>query len=123
MVDTDFPDDLRAAQIRLHQATAELSALCRTLPWSVEPLAGWEGTEHPHTGVVTGGRDASPGYTEGQQAAVERLRTECTDLSVTVAAHPYWDTVEREKRVGERMRLKHETLPAAAPVVDVVSAA
>lgn len=89
----------------------------------MEPLAGWEGDEHPHTGVVTGGRDASPGYTEDQQAAVERLRTECTDLSVTVATHPHWATVEREKLVGERMRLKHETCPTAALAVDVVSAA
>jgi hypothetical protein len=65
MADSDFPDDLRTAQTRLHQATSELAALTRRLFWSVEPMAGWPGTEHPHTGEVTGGREASPGWTTG----------------------------------------------------------
>ncbi|MGW0704316.1 hypothetical protein ACWD0A_34585 [Streptomyces sp. NPDC002867] len=123
MAGTDFPDDLRAAQTRLHQATSELAALCRSLPWSVEPMPGRHGTEHPHTGVVTGGREASPGWTEDQKQAVKRLRMECADLSVRVAAHPFWETVDGEKRVAERMRLKQATRPAAAPVVDVETAA
>ncbi|MFD0427149.1 hypothetical protein ACFQ60_00560 [Streptomyces zhihengii] len=61
MADSDFPDDLTAAQTRLHQATAEHAALVRTLPWSVEPHDGWPGTEHPHTGQISGGREPSPG--------------------------------------------------------------
>jgi hypothetical protein len=44
------------AQPRLHQAQAEYAAYCRNPPWSVEPLEGWPGTVHPHTGEVTGGR-------------------------------------------------------------------
>ncbi|MFP1625496.1 hypothetical protein ACLB9X_10015 [Streptomyces sp. 5K101] len=123
MADTDFPDDLRAAQTRLHQATSELAALCRTLAWSVEPLAGWEGQTHPYTGEVTGGRADSPGWTEEQQAAVDRLRAECVALSAAVATHPYWKTVEREKAVDSRMRLKAATRPEAVPVVDVETAA
>ncbi|MFE1500464.1 hypothetical protein ACFW89_36050, partial [Streptomyces albidoflavus] len=58
-----FPDDLKQLQARLHKAHADYQALCRTLPWSVEPLPGWPGTVHPHTGEVTGGREPSPGYT------------------------------------------------------------
>ncbi|MFF3734646.1 hypothetical protein ACFYXM_31245 [Streptomyces sp. NPDC002476] len=50
MAETTVPDDLRAAQVRLHQATAELSTLGRTLPWSAEPHDGWPGKEHAHTG-------------------------------------------------------------------------
>ncbi|MFP1629897.1 hypothetical protein ACLB9X_33230 [Streptomyces sp. 5K101] len=123
MADSDFPDDLLAAQTRLHQATAELAALCRTLPWSVEPMDGWPGTEHPHTGEVTGGREPSPGWTEEQKQAVKRLRMECTDLAVRIAAHPHWETVEAEKRLEERMRLKQATLLAAAPVANVDTAA
>jgi hypothetical protein len=112
MAEYDFPQDLRAAQTRLHQALSELSALCRTLPWSVDPMPGWEGQTHPHTGEVTGGRPKSPGYTEQQRADVERLRTQCRELSITVAAHPHWAQVETAKVVEERMRLKHVTRPA-----------
>ena len=122
MAGTDFPDDLRTAQTRLHQATSELAALCRTLPWSVEPMAGWPGTEHPHTGQVTGGREDSPGWTEEQKRLVKRLRMECTDLSIRIATHPYWDTVEAEKRVEARGTLKAEAR-SALPAADVTTAA
>lgn len=123
MAGTDFPDDLRAAQTRLHRATSELAAFCRSLPWSVEPTAGWPGTEHPHTGEVTGGRDASPGWTEEQKEAVKRLRLECTDLSVRITAHPYWLTLEGEARVKARSELKAATRPSTTPTVDVARAA
>ncbi|MFI2370517.1 hypothetical protein [Streptomyces sp. NPDC018833] len=123
MAGTDFPDDLRAAQIRLHQATSELATLCRTLPWSVEPMAGWPGTEHPHTGEVTGGRESSPGWSKEQKQAVKRLRMECTDLSIRIAAHPYWQTVDGEERVKARSVLRAETRPSAVPTVDVDTAA
>ncbi|MFD7015271.1 hypothetical protein [Streptomyces sp. NPDC059928] len=33
MAETSFPGDLLDAQMRLHQATAELAALLRSLPW------------------------------------------------------------------------------------------
>ncbi|MEU6059071.1 hypothetical protein [Streptomyces sp. NPDC047097] len=78
MAETDLPGDLLAAQMRLHQASADLSALLRSLPWSVEPMGGWPGTEHPHTGEVAGGREPSPGWTEEQKAVVDRLRQECS---------------------------------------------
>ncbi|MFF1465739.1 hypothetical protein [Streptomyces sp. NPDC058330] len=45
MAETPFPDDLRAAQVRLHQATAELMVFGRALPWSVEPHDAWPGKE------------------------------------------------------------------------------
>ncbi|MFK4687772.1 hypothetical protein [Streptomyces pristinaespiralis] len=120
MAETEFPEDLRAAQVRLHQATSELAALCRTLPWSVEPMPGRSGTEHPHTGEVTGGRE---GWTEEQKRTVKRLRMECTDLSVRIAAHPYWLTLEGEQRVKARSELKAITRPSATPAVDVARAA
>lgn len=123
MAGTDFPDDLRAAQIRLHQATSELAALCRTLPWSVEPMAGWPGTEHPHTGEITGGREASPGWTDEQKQAVQRLRTERTDLSIRIATHPYWDSFKGEARVDARQALKTGARPGAVPAIDVAEAA
>ncbi|MEV7129722.1 hypothetical protein [Streptomyces sp. NPDC093260] len=106
MAETSFPSDLLAARTRLNQATAELSALLRSLPWSVEPLEGWPGIEHPHTGEVTGGREPSPGWTNEQKASVARLRRECLELSATVTTHSYWDAFQGEDVVKERMRLK-----------------
>lgn len=123
MAGTDFPDDLAAAQTRLHQATAELRALLRTLPWSVEPHDGWPGTEHPHTGAITGGREPSPGWRDDQRSTVDRLRQECLDLSATVGTHPYWEALTGEDVVKERMRLKAGTRPAATPALDVTTAA
>ncbi|MET9427896.1 MULTISPECIES: hypothetical protein [unclassified Streptomyces] len=123
MAETDFPDDLRAAQTRLHQATSELAALCRNLPWSVEPLPGWPGIQHPHTGEVTGGRQDSPGWTEEEREAVARLRNECLDLSLCISTHPYWYKIEAEKRAQARSELKNLTRQVVVPVSDVTEAA
>jgi hypothetical protein len=85
------------------------------LPWSVEPMPGWPGTEHPHTGEVTGGREDSPGWTAEQKQTVKQLRMECTDLSIWVTAHSYWATLEGEQRVKARSELKAVTRPSAMP--------
>lgn len=108
MADTlPFPDDLIEFQQRLHEARAEYTALCRALPWSVEPLPGWPGTAHPHTGEVTGGRDASPGYTPEEEAEEKRLWDLVRDLSIAVSTHPHWDTLEKDAGlVKARMELK-----------------
>ncbi|MGA4867226.1 hypothetical protein ACPB9J_31825 [Streptomyces lavendulocolor] len=123
MARIDFPDDLQAAQTRLHQATAELAALCRKLPWSVGPMPGWPGTQHPHTGEITGGREDSPGWTEEEKEAVTRLLTECLDLSIRVSTHSYWRTIEDEDRAQVRSELKHLTRPVATPALDITEAA
>ncbi|MFI1607621.1 hypothetical protein ACH4YN_36835 [Streptomyces griseofuscus] len=123
MDQTDFPDDLLAAQTRLHRALAELSALLRSLPWSVEPMDGWPGTEHPHTGEITGGREPSPGWTAEQKTAVTRLRQECLELAATVTTHPHWASFQGADAVKERMRLKHQTEPAAAVTTADLTAA
>ncbi|TXS50133.1 hypothetical protein [Streptomyces sp. t39] len=123
MADYTFPDDLTAAQTRLHQATAELAALCRSLPWSVEPMDGWEGETHPHTGAVTGGRPASPGWTDEEKAAVDRLRAECRTLSATVTVHEHWAMYSGEDVYKARQALKAATRPSVVPVVDVAAAA
>ncbi|MFG3510635.1 hypothetical protein ACGF5F_34630 [Streptomyces sp. NPDC047821] len=121
--ETAFPDDLRAAQTRLRQATAELAALCGRLPWSVEPLPGWPGREHPHTGEVSGGREASPGWTEEEKEAVDRLRARCLELAMEVSGHPFWGQVEREKVAMTRSELKRVTRAEAAAALDVAEAA
>ncbi|MDQ0580733.1 hypothetical protein [Streptomyces rishiriensis] len=99
----DFPSDLRAGQEELHQVRAELSALLKRLPWSVEPLdgfsddAGWRKLERP----------ASPGWTADEQAEVEKLRQREHELAVFVTCHRFWAEVAVPDRVAARMSLKH----------------
>ncbi|MGA5078645.1 hypothetical protein ACPC37_13715 [Streptomyces griseoincarnatus] len=98
----DFPSDLRAGQEELHQVRAELSALLKRLPWSVEPLDGfsddngWRRVERP----------ASPGWTEDEQAEVEKLRRREHELAVFVSTHRYWAELTGSDRVYARSALK-----------------
>ncbi|MGW7433346.1 hypothetical protein ACWGIN_27875 [Streptomyces sp. NPDC054861] len=122
MAETSFPQDLIDAQARLHQARAEYAAYCRTLPWSVEPLDGWPGTVHPHTGEVTGGRAPSPGYTDEQKAEDVRLQALVRGLSIEVSTHPYWDTLPKDATVVKaRTALKHHPATVPAPAVDIAA--
>lgn len=99
----EFPSDLLAGQEELHQVRAELSALLRRLPWSVEPLDGfsddngWRRTERP----------ASPGWTADEQAEVEKLRRREHELAVFISTHRFWGEVAAEKRMQARSALKH----------------
>ena len=99
----EFPSDLLAGQEELHQVRAELSALLKRLPWSVEPVegfsddTGWRRTERP----------ASPGWTADEQAEVEKLRRREHELAVFVSTHRFWAEVSAEQRVDARSRLKH----------------
>ncbi|MER5386064.1 hypothetical protein ABT040_38445 [Streptomyces sp. NPDC002688] len=99
----DFPSDLLAGQEELHQVRAELLALLKRLPWSVEPLdgfsdtGGWRKVERP----------ASPGWTDDEQAEVEKLRQRERELAVFVSGHRFWSEVTPPEKVDARMRLKH----------------
>ncbi|AXE85570.1 hypothetical protein [Streptomyces sp. Go-475] len=99
----DFPSDLLAGQEELHQVRAELSALLKRLPWSVEPLDGfsddngWRKVERP----------ASPGWTADEQAEVEKLRRREHELAVFVSTHRYWSELSGPERVVARSALKH----------------
>jgi hypothetical protein len=103
-----FPADLLDLQRRLHQARHDYTALCAVLPWSVEPDPGWPGTAHPHTGEVTGGRPASPGWTDEQKVEHGRLFTLVQELAGAVMAHEYWATLPKDGTVVmARTQLKH----------------
>ncbi|MFI6204868.1 hypothetical protein ACIBAI_00490 [Streptomyces sp. NPDC051041] len=105
----DFPSDLLAGQEELHQVRAELSALLKRLPWSVEPMDGfsddngWRKVERP----------ASPGWSADEQAEVEKLRRRERELAVFVSTHRYWSELTGPDRMHARSRLKHvhETPP------------
>ncbi|MET7389411.1 hypothetical protein [Streptomyces sp. NPDC005385] len=99
----EFPSDLLAGQEELHQVRAELLALLKRLPWSVEPLdgfsdtGGWRKVERP----------ASPGWSPDEQAEVEKLRQREHELAVFVSGHRYWSEVAAPEKVEARMSLKH----------------
>lgn len=103
----DFPSDLRAGQEELHQVRAELSALLKRLPWSVEPLDGFE----DDGGWRKVARPASPGWSPDEQAEVEKLRRREHELAVFVTGHRFWTEVETADRVNARMHLKRAEEP------------
>ncbi|OIJ66194.1 hypothetical protein [Streptomyces mangrovisoli] len=99
----DFPSDLLAGQEELHQVRAELSALLKRLPWSVEPMDGFS----DDTGWRRVVRPASPGWTADEQAEVEKLRQREHELAVFVSTHRFWAEVTGPDGVEGRSRLKH----------------
>ncbi|MEV7060943.1 hypothetical protein AB0N95_36530 [Streptomyces microflavus] len=102
-----FPQDLRDAQLNLHRTRAAYEEYARALPWSAEPLPGWEAEKQLHSGFRSSKPD-SPGCTEAQHAEVARCRAELLELSITVSTHPFWEQVEQGQVVDARMRLKHQ---------------
>ncbi|MFJ6947951.1 hypothetical protein ACISU4_25440 [Streptomyces wuyuanensis] len=106
MAEYDFPDDLRDAQLRLHQARSAYRALCRDLPWSVEPAEGWTG-EEGHYSSYRREFPESPGWGEEQRAEEARLRELVLTLSIEVSTHPYWAALAGPDVVKARMALKH----------------
>ncbi|MET7857079.1 hypothetical protein ABZS81_07595 [Streptomyces sp. NPDC005318] len=101
----DFPEDLRDAQLALHRTRAAYERYAAGLPWSAEPMPGWEGEKQLHSGYRSGKAD-SPGYTAEQAVEVARYQAELLRLSTQVAAHAYWATLDNGV-VDARMALKH----------------
>lgn len=106
MPTTDFPQDLRDAQLALHQTRAAYERYAADLPWSAEPMPGWEGDKQLHSGYRSSKPD-SPGYTDEQKRQVAEYRGRLLELSITVATHPYWQTLGEGQVVAARMALKH----------------
>ncbi|WP_242434265.1 hypothetical protein [Streptomyces sp. CB01580] len=82
------------------------------MPWSAEPLPGWEGDKHLHS-TYRSGKPDSPGYTPEQDAEVARFQEELLRLSTEVSTHPYWQSLGGPDLVAARMALKHATSPTA----------
>ncbi|MGW1468480.1 hypothetical protein ACWCPT_29560 [Streptomyces sp. NPDC002308] len=109
----DFPQDLLDAQAALHQVTAERDAFAATLPWSAEPMTGWEAEKQPYTSFRSGKAD-SPGYTPEQAERIAAYQQQILDLSRTIVTHPYWATLSGPDLVNARTALKHAHESAAA---------
>ncbi|OEJ30197.1 hypothetical protein [Streptomyces subrutilus] len=107
--ESTFPDDLLQLQERLHRAHAEHRTYLASLPWSVDPLTGWErGERYSHRRDVPD----SPGWTDEQKQTVDRMWAEIRKLSIAVVDHPHWKSVPTEIRVKSRMQLKRQARPA-----------
>ncbi|MFB6507536.1 MULTISPECIES: hypothetical protein [unclassified Streptomyces] len=106
-----FPQDLLDAQAALDETRAAYEEYATTLPWSAEPMPGWENDKQLHS-TYTSAKPDSPGYTEEQAAEVAHFRTRLLELSTTVSTHPFWDSVDTDDRVAARMTLKHAHDPA-----------
>ncbi|WP_411120331.1 hypothetical protein [Streptomyces sp. 058-1L] len=106
MTQYDFPQDLRDAQLALHQTQAEYEKYATTLPWSAEPMAGWEGDKQLHSGYRSSKPD-SPGYTDEQHQQVAAYRAQLLKLGTQVLTHPFWETLKGNDLFAVRMQLKH----------------
>ncbi|MEE1735204.1 hypothetical protein PUR49_01420 [Streptomyces sp. BE147] len=106
----DFPQDLRDAQLALHQTRAECDAYARTLPWSAEPMPGWEAEKQVHSSYRPAKAD-SPGYTDEQAERLAVYRRRLLELSTTVMTHPFWETLSGPDLVKARTALRHAHEP------------
>ncbi|MEG9551420.1 hypothetical protein ACFYUM_35790 [Streptomyces fimicarius] len=118
MTTYDFPQDLRDAQTALHRTRSEYEQYARTLPWSAEPMPGWQADKQLHSDYRPSKPD-SPGYTSEQHQQIAAFRKQLLDLSIQVSTHPFWQTLGPGLVVEGRMQLKHvddqpETMAEAA---------
>lgn len=102
----DFPEDLLTAQQELNQVRAALEALCERLPYSVEPLEGWQRPEGYWLAVSPTYPD-SPGWSEQEQQEVAALRERERELSAAIVTHAFWGEVAGPERLDARSKLKH----------------
>ncbi|WP_037683718.1 hypothetical protein [Streptomyces griseus] len=101
----DFPGDLIAAQQALTQVRADLTALYKRLPYSVEPMEAWQ---RPEGYWLTTSRayPDSPGWSEQEQQEVAALRERERDLTAAIVTHAFWNDVAGPERLDARSQLK-----------------
>ncbi|MFD3931765.1 nucleic acid-binding protein [Streptomyces sp. NPDC058614] len=106
MTTYDYPDDLLQLQQDLNTARAELSALLKRLPYSVEPMEAWQRPEG-HWLAASPARPDSPGWTGQEQQDVAALREQERGLSAAIVTHVFWSEVAAPERTDARSNLKH----------------
>jgi hypothetical protein len=90
MLQYAFPEDLREAQLALHQTRAAYEQYAAGLPWSAEPMPGWDSERQPYTSFRSGKAD-SPGYTQEQAAKVRAAPSSRRNVTGSAAADRYGD--------------------------------
>jgi hypothetical protein len=101
----DYPGDLIAAQQELNQVRADLIALCKRLPYSVEPMEAWQRPEGYWLATSRVYPD-SPGWSEQEQQEVAALRERERDLTTAIVTHAFWNDVDGPERLDARSQLK-----------------
>ncbi|MFD5255277.1 nucleic acid-binding protein [Streptomyces bobili] len=101
-----YSGNLIAAQQALTQVRADLTALYKRLPYSVEPM---EGRQRPGGYWLTTSRayPDSPGWSEQEQQGVAALRERERDLTAVILTHALWNDVAGPERLDARSQLKH----------------
>jgi hypothetical protein len=102
----DYPGDLIAAQQKLTQVRADLTALYKRLPYSVEPMEAWQRPEGYWLATSRAYPD-SPGWTEQEQQEVAALRERERDLTAAILTHAFWNEVAGPERPDARSQLRH----------------
>ncbi|MGW1068953.1 hypothetical protein ACWD4F_31105 [Streptomyces aureus] len=100
----DFPQDLIDAQDELRKVRAELQTLYQRVPWSAEPLDGWQ--THANAWRPTS-RPASPGWDPQDAREIARLRARELELAQTIVTHTYWSQFTSADVLAARTALKH----------------
>jgi hypothetical protein len=102
----DYPGELIAAQQELTQVRADLTALYKRLPYSVEPMEAWQRPEGYWLATSRAYPD-SPGWSEQEQREVAALRERERDLTAAILTHAFWNEVAGPERLDARSQLKH----------------
>jgi hypothetical protein len=100
-VSYDFPDTLVQLQRDAAQADRELRDLYAQLPHRPMPMP------KPYTDVHGVQHDASPGWTDEGQAAVDGLMERRRQAHAAVVMHEIWATLSGTDVPKARMALKH----------------
>ncbi|WP_329374458.1 hypothetical protein [Streptomyces sp. NBC_01483] len=104
MATYEFPPMLIDAQNELDQVRADLRALFEKVPWSVEPMDGWETHENAWRPAS---RPASPGWDPEDAAEIDRLRARELELAELLVCHQYWMKFAPGDVQAARDALKH----------------
>ncbi|MFI9078309.1 hypothetical protein ACIGW8_17795 [Streptomyces sioyaensis] len=110
----DFPQDLVGAQAQLYKVRAELSALYKRLPWSVEPLPGWTQSKEAGRYYESKRPDSPGGLTRKRSRSTICARQ--MELVTHIFVHDFW--VSCPDPVTARSALKHVPVPGAASTRD-----
>jgi hypothetical protein len=101
----DFPDDLRKAQRAIREVRADLAALLKALPYSVEPMEAWARPEGYWLATSPAHPD-SAGWSQEEQQEVAALRDRERDLAIAIVTHGYWSQIDAGDRPKARDALK-----------------
>ncbi|MEU9167777.1 nucleic acid-binding protein [Streptomyces sp. NPDC048420] len=85
---------------------ADLAALFKALPYSVEPMDAWARPEGYWLATSPAHPD-SPGWTDSEQQQVAELRARERELAARIVGHDFWSVIAEPERADARSQLRH----------------